>query len=57
MEICLIIYPYSVFLKLSWYSKGINFKNGIGNVNYEFVYLKILKVLDITDIQNKQLIF
>ena len=52
-----IIYSYGVVLKLSWYSQGLNFTNRIGIFNHEFVYHKILKNLDITDMQNTQKIF
>ena len=57
VEICHLIYPYRVVLKLSWYSKGLNFTNGISIFNHKFVYHKILKILDITYMQNTQKTF
>ena len=43
MAICHKIYPYRVVLKLSWYSQGLNFTNGIIILNHEFVYHKIFE--------------
>ena len=45
--------------KVEFISKGINFTNGISIEIFirEFVYLMILKFLDITDMQNQQKIF
>ena len=45
------------YLKFSWYSKGLNFTNEIIFFNHEFVYLMVLKFLDVTDMLNKQKIF
>ena len=42
---------------LSWNLKGLNFTHEIFFFNHEFVYLMILKFLDVTDMQNKQKIF
>ena len=54
VEICHIIYPYRVVLKLR-----LHFTNGISIEIFirEFVYLMILKFLDIIDMQNQQKIF
>ena len=49
----ILFYNYlcRVVLKLSWYS------NGISVFNHQFVYHKILKNKDITDMQNTQKLF
>ena len=44
-------------LKLSWYSKGLHFTNGITIFNYKSFYQKSLKILDINDKQNMQKYF
>ena len=54
MEICQIVYPYLIVLKLSWCLKGLNFTNAINIFNHKFFYRKILKILYITYMQNKQ---
>ena len=54
MEICQIVYPYLIVLKLSWCLKGLNFTNGINIFNHKFFYHKILNILYITYMQNKQ---
>ena len=50
-------YLCRVVLKLSWYSKGQDFTNGISVFNHQFVNHKILKNKDITDMQNTQKLF
>ena len=35
-----IIYPYRGLLKLSWYSKGLNFSNGISIFHFKFAYIR-----------------
>ena len=40
-----------IILKFGWYSKELNFTNGIRIFNYEFVYLMILNIWDITDMK------
>ena len=41
---------------LSWYSRALNFTNGISIFNHEFINHKILRIMDITctDMQNTQ---
>ena len=52
VEICRIIYSYCVILKFSWYSKQLN-----SQTESVSVCLKILKILDNTDMQNRQKTF
>ena len=52
MNIHLFEYAYKIIHIVS--SSKFNFTNGISLFNHEFIYLKNLNILDITDMQNKQ---